>query len=76
MFKNSLKTAVLLAGLGGLFMVVGAALGGTTGLAIGLLLGLVLCGGSYWFSDKLAIAAAHAKPVTEQDAPAAARDGA
>jgi heat shock protein HtpX len=69
MFKNSLKTAVLLAGLGGIFLAVGAALGGTTGLAIGLLLGLVLCGGSYWFSDKLAIAAARAKPASEQDAP-------
>ena len=69
MLENSLKTAALLAGLGALFMVVGAALGGTTGLTIGLALGLLLCGGSYWFSDKLAIAAAHAKPVTEHDAP-------
>ena len=69
MLKNSCKTAVLLAGLGALFMVVGAALGGSTGLTIGLLFGLLLCGGSYWFSDKLAIAAARARPVTEQDAP-------
>ncbi len=69
MLKNSFKTAILLAGLGALFMVVGAALGGSTGLTIGLVLGLALCGGSYWFSDKLAIAAARAKLVTEQDAP-------
>jgi heat shock protein HtpX len=69
MLKNSFKTAILLAGLGALFMVVGAAIGGSTGLTIGLVLGLPLCGGSYWFSDKLAIAAARARPVTEQDAP-------
>ena len=56
--KNTLKTAGLLAGLGALFRVIGGALGGTSGLAIGLLLGIAFCGGSYWFSDKLAIRAA------------------
>ena len=30
--KNAVKTAVLLAGLGALFMVVGGAIGGSTGL--------------------------------------------
>ncbi|MGQ0826154.1 MAG: zinc metalloprotease HtpX [Actinomycetota bacterium] len=68
MFKNSLKTAVLLAALGGLFMGVGS-LFGTGGLVIGLVIGLVFVGGSYWFSDKLAIRAAGARPVTEQEAP-------
>jgi heat shock protein HtpX len=69
MFKNSLKTAVLLSSLGALLMVAGVAIGGSTGLVIGLLLGLAVCGGSYWFSDKLAIAAARAKPVTAEEAP-------
>jgi len=67
--KNTLKTAGLLAGLGALFMVIGGALGGTSGLAIGLLLGIAFCGGSYWFSDKLAIKAARAKPLSRADAP-------
>ena len=67
--KNGFKTAALLAFLGALFMVVGAALGGSTGLFIGLLLGLAFCGGTYWFSDKLAIASARAKPVTREEDP-------
>jgi heat shock protein HtpX len=68
MFKNTAKTAILLAALGALFMGIGS-FWGSQGLTIGLVLGLVFVGGSYWFSDKLAIAAARAKPVTEQEAP-------
>ncbi|HEV3452199.1 MAG TPA: zinc metalloprotease HtpX [Acidimicrobiia bacterium] len=69
MLRNTLKTTVLLAALGALFLGIGAALGGTGGLAIGLLLGLAFAGGSYWFSDTLAIKAARAKPVTREEAP-------
>ncbi len=69
MFKNTLKTTVLLAALGGLFMGLGAIIGGSSGLMFGLVLGLLFCGGSYWFSDKLAIASARAKPIERHDAP-------
>ena len=69
MLRNTLKTTVLLAVLGALFMGIGAALGGTGGLAIGLLIGLAFAGGSYWFSDTLAIKAARAQPVTREEAP-------
>jgi heat shock protein HtpX len=67
--RNAAKTAVLLAFLGGLFILIGGALGGTSGLVIGLLIGFAFCGGSYWFSDKLAIKAARAEPVSQQQAP-------
>ena len=68
MLKNTTKTFVLLAFLGALFLGVGSFFG-QGGLLIGLVLGLVFVGGSYWFSDKVAVKAARAKPVTEQEAP-------
>jgi heat shock protein HtpX len=69
MFKNTMKTAALLAGIGALFMAVGSLLGGSTGLFIGLVIGLVFVGGSYWFSDKLAVKSARAVEVSPQEAP-------
>ncbi len=66
--KNTFKTFTLLALLGGLFMGIGS-LFGSGGLVIGLVLGLVFVGGSYWFSDTIAIKAARAQPVTEQEMP-------
>ena len=69
MSKNTLKTFVLLAALGGVLVVAGAAIGGTQGAVIGLGFGLVICGGSYWFSDSVAIKAARAKPVSEAEMP-------
>ena len=67
--KNNLKTAGLLAGMGGLVMFIGAAIGGRGGLGVGLVIGLVMVGGSYWMSDKLAIASARAQEVSEADFP-------
>lgn len=69
MIKNTAKTFVLLAALGGLLMGVGVALGGQGGLMIGLVLGLVMVGGSYWFSDTLAVKSARAVEVGESEAP-------
>src|SRR3954452_4083293 len=68
MFRNNVKTVVLLTALAALFMGVGSIFG-SGGFVIGLVLGLVFVGGSYWFSDKIAVRAAGAKPVTEADAP-------
>jgi heat shock protein HtpX len=67
-FTNTFKTFVLLAFLGALFMGIGAIFG-TGGLIIGAVLALAIVGGTYWFSDKIAVAAARAKPVSREEAP-------
>ena len=69
MNKNTFKTTILLAGIGGLLVTVGSVLGGRGGAVIGLLLGVAIVGWSYWNSDKLAIRAARAVPVTEAEFP-------
>lgn len=66
--KNTFKTFTLLALLGGLFMAIGS-FWGQGGLVVGLVLGLVFVGGSYWFSDTIAIKAARAVPADEAEYP-------
>jgi heat shock protein HtpX len=68
-FRNTFKTYVLLAAIGALLIVVGFAIGQTTGAVIGLLIGLAITAASYWFSDTIAIKAARAVPVTEAEMP-------
>jgi heat shock protein HtpX len=67
--RNYLKTAVLLAGLSGLLLLVGQLLGGRRGLTIALVLAVALNAGSYFLSDKLALAATGARPVRQAEAP-------
>ena len=66
---NTFKTFFLLGLMAALFVAVGGLLGGSGGLTIGIILAVVLVGGSYWFSDKLAIASARAVPVTREQLP-------
>ncbi|MFN8050262.1 MAG: zinc metalloprotease HtpX [Acidimicrobiales bacterium] len=66
---NNVKTAALLATMGAIIMALFGAIGGSNWLFIGLIVALASIGGSYWFSDKLAIAAARAQEVSEQDYP-------
>lgn len=66
--RNNIKTVILLAAMGGLMIGIGS-FWGQSGALIGLIIGLVFVGGSYWFSDTLAIKAARARPVTEAEMP-------
>ena len=52
---NGLKTAVLLAALAGLFVLVGGALGGQQGMIIAFLVAIVMNVGTYWFSDRIVL---------------------
>ncbi|MGB5756178.1 MAG: M48 family metalloprotease [Acidimicrobiales bacterium] len=71
MLKNTVKTSVLLAGLGGLIVTVAGVLGGgsTGALLIGLVLAIAMVGGSYWFSDRLALRSAKATVIGPDDHP-------
>ncbi len=60
---SALKTAVLLGGLSGLFLLIGGALGGQSGLAIAFVFAVVMNVGTYWFSDKLVLRMYRAQEV-------------
>jgi heat shock protein HtpX len=66
---NRVKTWILIAALGGLFVLIGGAIGGQSGMVLALGIALVFNFSMYWFSDKIAIATTRSKPVTEQEAP-------
>src|SRR5215217_7755393 len=68
--SNGLKTAVLLGAMGGSILLIGQLVGGRSGLLIALVIALGVNGWAYFNSDKLALRAMRAFPVTETQAPA------
>jgi heat shock protein HtpX len=66
---NTLKTVFLLALLSGLLVVAGNVLGGQSGALLALGIAVVLNISTYWFSDRIALAFAKARQVTEAEAP-------
>jgi heat shock protein HtpX len=66
---NRLKTMILLAVLTALFLFVGRALGGQTGLIIAIALAGVMNFAAYWFSDKIVLRMYRAQEVTPNEAP-------
>ncbi len=67
---NGLKTAALLGLLTAMILAVGYWLGGSGGLVFAVFLSLAMNAGSYFFSDKLALRAMRAQPVSEAEFPA------
>lgn len=66
---NTVKTTLLLATLTGLFLVIGGAIGGQSGMIFALLLAVAMNMGAWWFSDKLALKMSGAREVTEAEMP-------
>ncbi|MEW6124729.1 MAG: zinc metalloprotease HtpX [Pseudomonadota bacterium] len=66
---NYLRTAILLAGLTALFMVVGFAIGGKGGMMIAFLVAAAMNLFSYWNADKLVLRMYGAREVDERTAP-------
>jgi heat shock protein HtpX len=64
-----IRTTLLLAGLTGLMLLIGGALGGSSGMLLALLISLFLNIGTYWYSDKIVLRLYNAKEVTILDSP-------
>lgn len=66
---NQLKTVTLLGLLAGLLVAIGYAIGGQGGALIGLVIAAITNIGSWYYSDRIALAAYQAQPVSRQQAP-------
>ncbi len=66
---NGLKTALLMTVMTVIFLLVGSALGGKSGLMIAFLFSMAMNFGSYWFSDKIVLSMYKAKEVSREQAP-------
>jgi len=67
--SNLFKTAVLLAALTALLVLIGDFLGGAQGMVVAFVFALAINFASYWFSDRIVLAMYRAQPVDEAAAP-------
>ena len=67
--SNVFKTGLLLAVLTAMLVLIGGAIGGQQGMVIAFVIALVMNFVSYWFSDKMVLAAYGAQPIDEAAAP-------
>ncbi|MGH7335449.1 MAG: zinc metalloprotease HtpX [Candidatus Rokuibacteriota bacterium] len=67
--SNVFKTGLLLAVLTAMLVLIGGAVGGQQGMVLAFGLAVVMNFVSYWFSDKIVLAAYGAKPIEESQAP-------
>jgi heat shock protein HtpX len=66
---NQLKTVALLGALSGLLIAISYGVGGSSGAMLGLFMATVMNIGSWFFSDKMALAAYRAQPLSATEAP-------
>ncbi len=63
---KTFKTAFLLTALTLLLLFVGEAFGGQHGLTLALIVAVIMNGGAYFFSDKIALMSSGAQPVSRE----------
>ena len=66
---KTLKTTFLLTLMTLLLLALGEAFGGRNGLTIALVFAVLMNGGAYFFSDKIALASSGAQPITPEQSP-------
>src|SRR6266545_4955023 len=67
--RNYLKTTLLLATMSAIVLLIGSRFAGGAYLPLALAFAVLMNGIAYFFSDKIAILSARAKPVTEAEFP-------
>lgn len=67
--QNTFKTALLLASLSGLLMLIGGLIGGNGGIVLAFALAVAMNLGSWWYSDALALRMSGAREVEAADLP-------
>lgn len=66
---NLIKTGILFAALTALLIAIGYLVAGRSGVILFFFISLIMNLGSYWFSDKIALAMSHSQPIDESQAP-------
>ena len=66
---NTVKSVILLAGMSGILLAIGAYFGGRGGATIALVIAFVMNFASYWWSDKIVLSLYKGKEVKYEDAP-------
>jgi len=66
---NTVKTVGLMTLMMVIFVAIGGALGGRSGMIMAVLFAAVMNVGMYWFSDKMVLSMYRAQPVSEAEAP-------
>lgn len=65
-WKNKIKTVVLLACLSGFLLLLGGLIGGSQGLTVAFVLALLMNGIMYFFSDKIVLSLYGAQPLSRE----------
>lgn len=69
MHGNVLRTAIIIAAFSALILAIGALAGGTDGLMMAVLVAFAVAGFAYFCSDRIALSAMRARPVSEWEYP-------